>query len=123
MELPSQNDFEFYDVNHDGTLTLKEWDEIETRAMMEEVEANKQWLFTDFIMEIGLTFLFNFVHQEDFTNFHAFLIFCLTCFGPEINVLFSTASFSLWIDLLWSFTIISNKNSEITLAVNFWINP
>ena len=57
MELPSQNDFEFYDVNHDGTLTLKEWDEIETRAMMEEVEANKQWLFTDFIMEIGLTFL------------------------------------------------------------------
>ena len=42
MELPSQDDFEFYDVNGDGILTLGEWKETETKAMR-EVEALDKW--------------------------------------------------------------------------------
>ena len=41
MELPSQGDFEFYDVNGDGTLTLREWEETEAKTMEEE-EAMKE---------------------------------------------------------------------------------
>ena len=62
MELPSQDDFEFYDVNGDGTLTLREWEETEAKAM-EEVEAIKEWQFADFIMEIGLTVVILFIKK------------------------------------------------------------
>ena len=37
MELPTRDDFNFYDVNGDGTLTLDEWEETEVKAI-EEVE-------------------------------------------------------------------------------------
>ena len=33
MELPTQDDFNFYDVNGDGTLTMEEWEETEAKAM------------------------------------------------------------------------------------------
>ena len=37
MELPTKDDFNFYDVDGDGTLTLNEWEETESKAM-EEVD-------------------------------------------------------------------------------------
>ena len=33
MELPTEDDFNFYDVNGDGTLTMSEWETTEAKAM------------------------------------------------------------------------------------------
>ena len=41
MELPTQDDFNFYDVNGDGTLTMEEWEETEAKAM-EMVKAGEE---------------------------------------------------------------------------------
>ena len=41
MELPTEDDFNFYDVNGDGILTMDEWEEIESKAMEAEAKAMK----------------------------------------------------------------------------------
>ena len=33
MELPTEDDFNFYDVNGDGILTMNEWEATEAKAM------------------------------------------------------------------------------------------
>ena len=38
MELPTQDDFNFYDINADGSLTMEEWEETEAKAMEAEEE-------------------------------------------------------------------------------------
>ena len=38
MELPTQDDFNFYDINADGTLTMDEWMETEAKAMVAKDE-------------------------------------------------------------------------------------
>ena len=57
MELPSQDDFDFYDANGDGILTLREWEETEAK----EGETIEEWQFADFITEIGITFVIIFI--------------------------------------------------------------
>ena len=38
MELPTQDDFHYYDINGDGSLTMDEWEETEAKAMEAEEE-------------------------------------------------------------------------------------
>ena len=64
MELPTKDDFNFYDVDGDGTLTLNEWEETERKAMEEvdPIEAD-DWQIADLIKEIGITFLILYVKR------------------------------------------------------------
>ena len=41
MDLPTQDDFNFYDVNGDGTLTMEEWEKTEAKVM-EMVKAGEE---------------------------------------------------------------------------------
>ena len=43
MELPTQDDFNFYDVNGDGTLTMEEWEETEAKAMEIAKAEDEEW--------------------------------------------------------------------------------
>ena len=64
MELPTRDDFNFYDVNGDGTLTLDEWEETEVKAI-EEVETidDEDWQIADLIKEISIAFLILYVKK------------------------------------------------------------
>ena len=42
MELPTEDDFNFYDVNGDGSLTMDEWEETESKAMEAETKAEEE---------------------------------------------------------------------------------
>ena len=104
MELPTKDDFNFYDVDGDGTLTLNEWEETESKAM-EEVDliVADDWQIADLIKEIAITFLILYVKR------------LLPIFMP-----FWCIEFNYLVVLLWARNKHFVLHSVIIAIMNFW---